>query len=34
MKLFHGTQRDMWVAQGIVLLGLIVPSLALALILG
>lgn len=34
MKLFNGSQRDMWVAQGLVLLGLIVPSLVIALILG
>lgn len=34
MKLFNGTQRDMWIAQGLVLLGLIVPSLVIALILG
>lgn len=34
MKLFNGSQRDMWIAQGLVLLGLIVPSLAIALILG
>lgn len=34
MKLFNGSQRDMWIAQGLVFLGLIVPSLVIALILG